>query len=225
LSLLLVARAPGSAASQPVPVHQEPLHRLLLDSIRFKVMDVHIPAGDTTRFHTHDAPAPYVAIHVSPTDAQVLGGSWQGVLPGADPRWKPGDVDIDSAYAVRPVTHRVTNVGSTPFRLILVTNAAPAGHEEANWRREIPGTPGIVSTWFRQTRVRLGPAEATGWSTSTTPVLIVHPGAGRIEVQIGSSKPQAVTSPGDWIMVPAGSAYRVTNTSHAPATAVAVQIR
>jgi quercetin dioxygenase-like cupin family protein len=225
-TLLLLALAPSRAEAQAVPVHQEPLHRLVLDSLRFKVMDVQIPSGDTTLFHLHDAPAFYVAIHVSPTDAQVLGGHWQGVPPDADPGWRSGDVDIDSVYATIPLAHRVTNVGSGPFRLILVTNAAPVSHAvHTEVRQEVPGTPEIMSTWYRQTRMSLAPNAATEWATSSSPVLIVQPGAGRIEVLLGTGSPHTLALPGDWFLVPVGSPYRVMNASRDTAAVVAIQVR
>jgi hypothetical protein len=97
-------------AQEAGPVHREPRHRLVLDSVRFRVLDIQIPAGDTTQYHVHDTAILYVIVNPSPTAAQVLGREWSAG-PGSRPLATTGDVFLDSTYAREALTHRVTNAG------------------------------------------------------------------------------------------------------------------
>jgi hypothetical protein len=85
------------------PMYREPRHHLVLEASGVRVMDVRIRSQDTTLYHHHEHTTLYVAIDVSPTDFQPLGGAWQGTRATDNPGRKPGDIDIDS-YAATPLT-------------------------------------------------------------------------------------------------------------------------
>ena len=121
--LLVLVNTSRVLAQAPVPMHEEPRHRLVLTHEQLRVMDVKIRPGDTTLFHVHDVPALYVAVSAAPVDIQLLKGQWGGTHPAADPGRKPGDVNVDTSYVRQPITHRVTNVGSQLFNLIAITNS------------------------------------------------------------------------------------------------------
>jgi quercetin dioxygenase-like cupin family protein len=226
-AILVFALSPVCLAAQEgVPTHKEPRHKTVLDSVRFRIIDVQIAPGDTTLFHVHDAPAFYVALRVSPTSAQPLGGVWDGVAANADPGWQPGDVDIDTAYVIRPVTHRVTNVGSGQFRLLMVTNSAPVrDSRDSDIGGQLPGSAGIMSTWFSQTRVRLHPNATSEWFVAQSPVILVQPLSGRTEITLDSRSPNILESSGAWALVLAGTRYRLRNTSASPVMLIAILVR
>jgi quercetin dioxygenase-like cupin family protein len=218
---------PAQAWAQAVvPMHQEPRHRLVLDSIRFRVLDVRIRPGDTTLFHRHDSPVLYVDVGVSPTVAQVLGEEWASPSSTADPARRPGNVRLDSAYLHRPVTHRVTNVGAHLFRLIAVTSASSGGGARASGSEyAMPGVQEVSSTWFRQTRVRIAPDTGTAWYSSPSPVVVIQPLDSRTEVIMASGARRVLQAPGDWALVQAGTRYRLQNRGVDATNVVVVQIR
>ncbi|MBA3259290.1 MAG: hypothetical protein H0T68_07495 [Gemmatimonadales bacterium] len=215
------------AAQAPVPVHQEPRHRLVGEVGPIRVLDVRIPPGDTTLFHVHDAAIMYVPIAASPTDAQSLGGQWGGVQPQDAPRFRPGVVDSDTLYAVQPVTHRVTNVGGRLFRLIAVTRTgpgAPAGRAEGG--AELPGELEGSSSWFRQSRLILPGGARTAWYTSSLPLVLVQPGAGRASVERAAAGARnLLDGPGSWSYLPAGQRYRLRNAGATATALILIQVR
>jgi hypothetical protein len=217
LCLPLVTRAQDA-----VPVYREPRHKLVLDSLRFRILDVQIPARDTTRYHIHDTAILYVSLLTSPTSAQVLGSAWP-VTPASPAFATVGEVRIDSTYVRQPVTHRVTNAGDGTFRLLAVVSSGPARDS-----REEPGIlPGVIqlrSTWFRQSRIQLPARATTAWSQSESPVLVVQPFASRLVLESAGDR-HALETPGSWFLVPARVRYRITNAGSDPAGAVAIQIR
>src|SRR5687768_2908062 len=110
----------GVSHAQAVPLEREPRHRVVLAARSFRILDVQILPGDTTLFHTHRFPQLLIPVSVSPTDVQLRDSAWTGTLPSADSGWQPGDVVIDSSFVQAPLIHRVTNVGTRLFRLILI---------------------------------------------------------------------------------------------------------
>jgi len=220
LPLLLLLFASQAPAQSAVPVHEEPRHRLVFSQQQLKLMDVEIQPGDTTLFHVHDAPALFITIATSPVDVQELGGPWIGTLATAARGRKQGDVNVDTSYAHRRLTHRVTNIGTTPFRLIAMTNsdASPAVHA-------VTGPPGrleLRNRWFAQSRVRLSAGGATPWYSAATATIVVAPFGGPASVLLESGVAHALSTSGSWNVIPSGARYRLSSTG--PATLVVVQV-
>lgn len=211
-------------AQDAVPVYREPRHRLVLDSIRFRVLDVQIPAGDTTRFHIHDTAILYVALGPSPTSAQILGDDWPSTPP-SPPLAAVGSVRIDSAYVLQPVTHRVTNAGPGLFRLLAITSSGATRVSGIDAQRTLPGVVELRSSWFQQARADVRPGSMTEWFTSASPVLVVQPLASRLLVECDGDAPRALEGAGSFHLVPPRARCRISNGGSESATAVAIQIR
>lgn len=224
LAIALLFLPLRGSAQDAVPVHLEARHRLVLDSIRFRVLDVQIPAGDTTWYHIHDTAIIYVSLRISRTSAQFHGREWPSA-PASPPFAEIGDVVVDSSYVVNPVTHRVTNAGDDIFRLLAITSSGPGrvpGEEEAH---ELPGVVERRSTWFHQSRVTVSGHAATEWFVSDRPVLIVQPHASRLALLYEGQSRQSLVGAGGWILVPPRVRYRVANDGRDSSTAVAIAIR
>lgn len=216
--LALPASMPAQTA---VPVHLEPRHHLVLDSTRFRILDVRIPPGDTSQYHIHGTVILYVAIEPSNTSGQLLGRDW---LVGT-PFPSVGSVRIDSTYATQPITHRVTNPGPRTFHLLAVTSLGVARGSASTDRSTLPGTIELESSWFEQARTELSAGATTPWHTSPTPVLVVQPRADGIVVEREGGTRQALDGAGGWVLMPARTRYRVGNAGSASATAVVISIR
>src|SRR5262249_50223808 len=69
----------GSSATNErvVPVHEEPRHRLVHESAGLRLLDVRIPAGDVTLFHSHDDPTLYVTVRDARVATQRPGENWE----------------------------------------------------------------------------------------------------------------------------------------------------
>src|SRR5438045_2634886 len=99
------------AAEKPVPVQQEPLHKVVFENNYLRIIDVQIRPGETSLYHTHEIPSVIVYLTKSTNrseslpDKQIL---MRDVSPGQS-RYAP--------YDQKPLTHRVTNTGSSLFRV------------------------------------------------------------------------------------------------------------
>lgn len=66
LAVAMLVFANGSATDDPVvPMVEEPRHRVLWGNSSMHILDLRIPPGDTTLFHTHDSPIFYITIQNS----------------------------------------------------------------------------------------------------------------------------------------------------------------
>jgi quercetin dioxygenase-like cupin family protein len=227
--LLLTALAPAAsvaelAAQEVVPVHREPRHRLVLDRHPIRVLDIQIEPGDTTLFHRHDAPVAYVTIGVSTTNAQSLGGRWGGAQSAPSSR-RTGSLSVNLAYGERPQTHRVTNVGSSLFRLIGIVNYGPGDHSPGLHEGGSPGVVDAENPWFRAYRLVLQPGEASPMHFSPRHVVGVQVSEGRAEVFATGVGAKTLGSAGEWFFLDPESEHRIRNLGTAPLELVVVEVR
>ena len=117
------------------------MHRLVYRNPMVRVLDVRIPAGDTTAYHVHDAPMVGIVVQ----DARI----WSQT-PGAPPgpvRTPPPSPSVFTNWTQSlPYTHRVGNVDSVPL-----TTWWPSGWDAraGRCRRSRPTTTG---SWSRKAR-------------------------------------------------------------------------
>ena len=199
------------------------MHRLMLESLPVRVLDVQVPVGGTSLYHLHTDPIFYVAIDVSEIDAQVLGEEWTRTKASA---WSPGGVAYDLGHAEKPLIHRIRNVGAEPFRLIAVTNSGPpaalAGPES---EAVLPGDLETEVEWFRQSRVTLAPSGASDRITSQFPVVVVQVSSGQAELFDSDGVVQALTGPGSFGIAEAGHASELENSGTQSVTLVVIEVR
>jgi hypothetical protein len=109
---------------QPKPVYQEPRHHLVFQNSVVRVLDVLIPAGDTTAFHVHANPLVGVALEDARSWAQVLGSPPDSVEAAG-----PVPFILDNWNRMLPYTHRVANVDSVPIHYFVAEWLASPGIE------------------------------------------------------------------------------------------------
>jgi len=210
-------------AQEVVPVYEEPRHHLVHDSDILQVLDVQIPAGDTTLYHTHDAPIFYVFISASSMDDQELGSKWIGVTASSSPIFEAGEVACNLDYADKPVTHRVRNVGNSLFRLIGVVNKSyqPVGNVI---QKELPGNVETENQWFYQSRAVVTPGESIDSQVSNSHIVIVQVDEGKLQVSIGEESRELLSSSGDCAVIKSNQSFEVVNLGRSPAEIVIISV-
>jgi quercetin dioxygenase-like cupin family protein len=99
-------------SSQPLPVEQEPHHRWEFQNQYVRVLDVLLAPGESTLFHTHSHDSIAVRLTEATVQEQVFGKEWR-----PPSKVMPGYVRyVESTES--PYTHRIRNVGTTPFHVI-----------------------------------------------------------------------------------------------------------
>ena len=218
MTVWLLILVPAYAAEDVVPVHQEPMHRLLFDSGNARVLELYIPSGATTLFHTHSSPIFYITISTSALRMQRGGGEWQEQQLRSS---APGDVRFNDSYKTEPVTHRVNNVGDDLVHSILILNenGVPAADDDTL----LPGSVGIDSDWFRQSRIELAGGESIDWPGGSSAVFFVLASDTHVTLTgPGGRQKFGMTWTGGVTPVPPGFPVRIANHSDETATLIAV---
>ncbi|MEW6320440.1 MAG: hypothetical protein AB1635_05065 [Acidobacteriota bacterium] len=230
MGVTVAARQGGQGTEPVVPVHEEPRHKKVFEAGSTFILDVQIPPGDTTLFHTHSTAILYVSISRSQTRSQVLGREWSGgsastpptaaARPAAAPERLVSSIP---GYAAQPQTHRVNNVGTSLFRLIAVSNGSAGG---AGVDDETPGTPGtveLVNDFFRAYRVSLAAGAATASHQHKTPVAVVQATSGHTRSEGGATG--EITDAGKFVWIPAGTSHALRNAGASGVEIIEVEVR
>ena len=180
VSMMAAAWLPGSPcahAQDAVPANQEPRHRVKLENEYVRIIDVEVPAGDATLFHTHSLDYPYVMV----TDA-LLKNEVPG-KPASDLRITRGLIGYYRA-SQGAYTHRFVNAGAGTFRAIGIELLKPAP-SSAQVVTPLAGNTGYATVLDNE-RVRgylvtLQPGQSVGPVTLAGPGIRVVLTGGKVE--------------------------------------------
>ena len=113
-AIALPAASPAAPPAEPMNVELEPRHHFVFQNQYVRVLDVQIPPGDTTLYHTHSHDSVFLRLSDSQTQSQSPGGEWSETRIS-----KFGEVRFDD-NAAHLLTHRAKNVGTTLVHIIAV---------------------------------------------------------------------------------------------------------
>jgi len=206
----------GTDGTASVPVEQEPKHRLVLQNDYLEVLQVTIPAGESTRMHTHSHDG--VAIRLSDATVSSDTPGRRSTPPG---RSQAGDVSA-TACARAPLTHRVHNVGTTTFEVLdLEFLKRPDGPAAA-----AIAPPAAENESARVYRWPLAPGASTPQHSHERPYLIVAatPMQLRMTAPDGNAMDHAVKA-GDFHWVDTKATHVLTNRGSEPGVIVEVELK
>jgi oxalate decarboxylase/phosphoglucose isomerase-like protein (cupin superfamily) len=222
-------QTPAAAFEPPVvPVHDEPHHRQIFQYGPTRILDLQLPPGDRSWFHSHDWPVLYLTLSSAPMRNQVPGGEWTGGARRNDnaPRPAPPPAPRPTSftgYFERPSTHRIENTGDTLLRALVVVNETPGNDTLSIEQAGFAGTPEVDNAWFRAYRLRLAGGAATQAHVHDAPVVLLQATAGTAE----SSGPMRFefNEPGQWGFYDAGVEHAVRNVGATSLELIEVEVR
>lgn len=226
LTCALMSPVFAQLEDRPVPMDQAPFHIPVFSNDHIILMVINIPPGRNTGFHTHYADS--VSVNVSPalrTD-QTYGSS--EVSAPATGEIVPGTTTFRNVTEDGPLTHRVTNVGPTPFHNIsfILKDDGPAGASVSDRANAAGYTQIVDNERIRAWRVVLEPGEATGEITQTAPGLRVYVQGGVVDEMVPGSAPRGMAPyGGDFIWQDAGQTRAVKNTGATPIEFVEFELK
>ena len=233
------ADATGGGQTPIMPVHQEPHHRQVFQRGPMRILDLQIPPGDVSWFHTHDWPVYYLTTSDSPTVSQNLGEEWgagrrgRGAPPAAAPPQARGAAPAgrgrprlmsDLSYAERPNTHRIRNDGTTLFRAMVIVNETAGGDESVTEEQAgFTDKPISSNKWFRAYRIALAPGEKAPPHQHKAAVVMLQDTSGR-GLAVGGMTFE-FNEPGQWAYFDPGDRHQVSNTGDARLELIEVEVR
>jgi hypothetical protein len=96
-----------------IPVSQEPRHHKILENDHLRLLDVHIPPGDTSMIHIHATPSVFVVLNNVKTGSQVISEEDHSKSP--IPHF--GNIWFEGFYE-KPRIHRVWNSDIAEFHVM-----------------------------------------------------------------------------------------------------------
>jgi hypothetical protein len=156
LLALVLSLAPlaASAAQEPIPIEQEPRHKLEFANEYVRYFNVELEPGYESRYHWHRSDGVFVNISSSPTIAQ----DWDKEPVRRAERAIGETYYID--YGAKPKAHRVSNPGTTPYHVVDTEILGSCG--PANPATEDPNQTLLIdNARVFVTRIILHPGEST----------------------------------------------------------------
>lgn len=214
--LLFALAGSGQSQQAPVPVEQEPHHRVVLKNDSVIVMHVTIPAGESTLYHTHSHDR--AAVHLT---ANKLTFQLPGQAEGDPQESQVGEISA-STRRDDPYTHRVHNIGPGAFEVIDIeflqrpkdADGAPA----AKVADENPSAR--LYNWV------LAPGASSAEHTHNRPYLIiaVRPMHLKMAAPDGRSLSEEVKA-GDYHWIDAKVTHRLTNEGASEGQIVEIELK
>ena len=207
-------------AEPPVPIEKEPRHRLKFENPFVRVFDVLIPPGDISLFHIHL----HDGLSTRLTDARIRDEALDGT--SEDSALKRGAVSF--AYRPRPLTHRVSNIGDTPFRNIFV-EILPSSRVSAGNPSPAPVagyTLVLENERVRILRLVLAPGQSIDRRTHALRGVRIAISEGEIVTEVPGEKRRTVKfEPGGLEWRETGASYSFRNVGSAPFEAVEIELK
>jgi mannose-6-phosphate isomerase-like protein (cupin superfamily) len=238
------SRSRADVESPVVPVHEEPHHRQVFQYGTTRILDLQVPPGDISWFHTHEWPVLYMTLGTSAVRTQNLGAEWSGGGGGggggaraatatqaggsapaaqAAPARRTPRATSTTSYLERPVTHRIENRGEGLFSAMVVVNETAGDDTTSVAAAGFDSEPELTNAWFRSYRVTLGAGEATKAHEHTTPVVIFQAVAGK--ARANGPMDFEFNRPGQWAFYDAGVEHAIENLGGAPIELLEIEVR
>ena len=220
LSLLLFAMPAFFETDQTsVPVAKEPSHHLKLENSCVRVYDVVVPPGKETLMHVHAEDYFFVNFGEATLKNQADG------QPEQDLNLKDGEV----RYTPATLTHRIRNVGKTPFHNLTVELLQPPAPSP----KPLPLLGKNQAIVLENDRIRaiqtmLQPGETTGLHSHPRQTLTIMVDKGSIRIESPGEGPQKyryAVKPGEFIWNDAPLAHSLKNLGKTPVRVVEVEVK
>lgn len=181
-------------------VSKEPRHHDVVDNEWVRILDVHLPPGDTTFFHKHSTPSVFLVLGNTKTGSQTL----------IEPRHRTFDKEDIwfEDFTDTPRIHRVWNADKVPFHTIDIElpHKPSAGFEGLS----LPSSELLFDAKpVIAYRMKMASHMAFSVKAVPCPVVVVLLSANGAE---GSVSGKRLTAKGDFSFVAAGKPLTINNT-------------
>ncbi|MEO7533569.1 MAG: hypothetical protein ABIU30_06985, partial [Ferruginibacter sp.] len=148
-SLMLCLFIIAKFCAAQVPVSQEPMHHNVFENSFVRVLDVHVPPGDTSLFHKHETPSVFIVLTPVKTGSEVIIESGRSTA-----LLKDSAISFES-FAKSPRIHRVWNEDNIEFHVMDVEILNKDHHNIAATPKPTEFRLLFEEVWLRGYRVTL----------------------------------------------------------------------
>jgi hypothetical protein len=214
LACALADPALAQLQDKPVPMDKAPFHVPIFSNDYIILLNVNIPPGRNTGYHTHYADS--VSVNLTPaSQTNQIYGSSEVSPPRAGGSGEPGRATFNDVTKEGTYTHKASNVGPTPFHNIsfILKDRGPSAAAVSD-RSGVAGYTQIMdNARLRGWRVVLKPGETTGQVTQTAAGLRVYVRGGVLAEIVPEAADRGMApTEGEFIWQDAGQTRAVKNT-------------
>jgi quercetin dioxygenase-like cupin family protein len=213
---MIWAAVVASLQDPTVPVEAEPRHKTVFKNEYVQAFRVRLPPGESTLMHIHSRPDASVRLTAATVATEVPG---QPAGPGQ--QGSPGAISARE-NGPKPLTHRVHNVGATPFEVIDVqVLQRPDGPES-----HAIGKVAAENSKMRVYRYELSPGGSTSQHTHSRPYLRVAATDGALRMTSPESRAtEHSVKAGDLHWVDSAVTHTLTNRGATTAIVVELELK
>jgi hypothetical protein len=206
LACLACNGAIAADSERVVPANEEPRHVVKLENEWVRLVDVEIPEGEQTLYHTHALDYPYVLVTSVTLYNQIYGEEAKDVQMNA------GFVGYYDAATKGAYTHRFINRGPGAFRAIGIELLKPPSSSTA------PGLPPMAGAEIALDnkrvgayRIKLAPGASTGPLTIPGPSIRVALTDGKLLHELEDTQTETRLAPAQFVFQPQTTTATFTN--------------
>jgi hypothetical protein len=192
-----------------VPANEEPRHVVKLENEWVRIIDVEIPEGEQTLYHTHVLDYPYVLLTSVTLYNQIHGQE------ARDAKMQAGFIGYYDAASKGAYTHRFINRGPGTFRAIGIELLMPMGNDAAP-PAALPALGGVETALDNVRvgayRIKLAPGASIGPLTIPGPSIRVAMGEGKMVHEVEDTKTEMRLAPAQFVFQPQTTTAVFTNT-------------
>ncbi|MEO8159739.1 MAG: hypothetical protein ABI648_18225 [Betaproteobacteria bacterium] len=194
-------------ADKPVPANEEPRHVVKFENELVRIIDVEIPEGEQTLYHTHSLDYPYVLVTSVTLFNQILGQAPQDV------KMQAGFVGYYDAGSKGAYTHRFINRGPGAFRAIGIELVKPA--DAAAPAAPLPPIAGaeivLDNARVGAYRIKLASGATIGPLAIPGPSIRVAMGDGKLMIETEDTQTETRLAPAQFVFQPQSNTETFTN--------------
>jgi quercetin dioxygenase-like cupin family protein len=208
-ALALVHPAAAQVEAAAVPVDKAPFHVPVFRNEYVALVNVQIPPGRVAGYHIHSLDQISVLVADADTVGQVLGE--QPAPARRNPRGNVGFTE----YSKKALTHKVSNVGPTPFHNVVITIMYPEpGRFTPGSRADVGSYTQILdNARVRAWRLVLEPGQSAAAITQSAPGIRVVIDGGEIAENVpGEAERGMAPKAGEFFWQQPGVTRAVRNT-------------
>lgn len=214
-----------------VPLSQEPRHKVTFENAQFRILNVNVPAKDTTLEHKHELDIVTVSMMTNGADTRMQspGQPWGAIRP----RRPLGHVEV-TEYSGKPNSHRLENVGDVSYHLFAVENLKTNGWAPTQAITAPATMLAKESRSFRVYTVALGKERQQTSHTHAVPTIVVLL-KGKVmsdgpDEKAKANAPAAVglkqlDGTGQWVLVPAGDSHHLVRLGGDDGQLIEIEVR
>ena len=206
LACLACGISVAADSERVVPANEEPRHVVKLENEWVRLVDVEIPEGEQTLYHTHSLDYPYVLVTSVTLYNQIYGEEAKDVKMNA------GFIGYYDAATKGAYTHRFINRGPGTFRAIGIELLKPAAQTTA---ANLPRVEGAEIALDNQRvgayRIKLAPGASIGPLMIPGPSIRVALTEGKLQHEIEDTLTQTRLTPAQFVFQPQPTTAKLTN--------------